>query len=122
MSGLIRSSYNFNKFYTSVLYSSSEFRLCLSLCLSISLIPIVLLFFYLLNFCSNAFFQIKILFLINHNRKLMITTIRIYQCFRFFFFLLFNMLLTKKAIFLCLFFPSHRFQKHFDNSISDRKH
>lgn len=90
---IITLPYNFNWFYT--LFVS--FKLGLSFCLSISLIPIILpcpIDFSLLmspiwqSFVLMVFFQSNItLLLVNHKHEFFKTSIRIYhQCFGYFIF------------------------------------
>lgn len=84
------SSYKFNRFYNFVLNVNFQFQalsfilsnsismFCLSLLINIS---------QLIIFCSDAFFQPKIFLFLSHWGKSVTTNIRIYQCFRCFFFL-----------------------------------
>ena len=56
-------------------------------------------------FCSYAFFQPEIiLFLINYYREFFMTNIKIYQCFRHFFSMLFIFFPDNKVVFLFLIF------------------
>ena len=123
---IITSSYAFNRFYALVLHFSLAFQ---TQPLFLSFYHVLLIYHVQYHSADLLFlcclFQPKvILFLINHEGKLVMTNIRIYQCFKYFFPMLFNLLLANKAIFLslCVFFLPHCFQEHFSVLITDEKH
>ena len=109
-------SYNVNRFYAFVL--SVEYFINLNffypLCINIS--------HSVSFFCYDAFLQSNIIcFLTDHKNKLNMISITTYQCFGYFFSMLFHLQLVKKAIFLCFLLLSYcLFHFFFDNSISDK--
>ena len=66
---------------------------------------------------SNAFFQFSIFFFfINNCLKVFMTNFIIYQCFRYFTFMLFNLLLASITILLCFLFLFLVLKNFFTNS------